>query len=161
MDSQKNIYERASSLLDLNHIGIPVFQEGKCVIVNGHIIYSRMCEKMKKHCGCAVLIEHNGENFMAVVQYFLYESNSRTVFAVIKRILLDFGNPLLVSEKPHHLLRIAGEEDQHKVVPVDCVLEKNSISFWKSKPHLCITSSKFLWPLSLIYCYTANFVYIY
>ena len=37
---------------------------------------------------------------MAFVQYFLYESNSRTVFAVIKRILLDFGNPFLVSEKP-------------------------------------------------------------
>ena len=35
MDSQKYIYEQALSLLDLNHIGIPVFQEAKRVIVNG------------------------------------------------------------------------------------------------------------------------------
>lgn len=121
---KKNIYEQASLLLDLNHISRPVFMEAKRVIVNGHIIYSKLYEKMKKHCGCAVLIEHNGENFMAFVQYFLYESTSKAVFAVIKRILLDFENPFLVSEKPQHLLRIAGEEEQHKVVPVDCVLEK-------------------------------------
>ena len=48
---------------------------------------------------------------MAIVQYFLSESNSETVLAV-------------VSEKPHHLLQIAGEEDEHTVIPVDCVLEK-------------------------------------
>ena len=83
-----------------------------------------MYEKMKKHCGYAVLIEHSGENFLAFVQYFLYESHSTTVFAVVKRIILDFANPFLVYEKPRHLLRITGEEDQHTVVPVDCVLVK-------------------------------------
>ena len=97
-----------------------------------------MYEKMKKHCGYAVLIEHEGENFMAFVQYFLYESNSKTVFAVIKRILLDLEKPFFVSEKPRHLLRIAGEEDEHKVVPVDCVLEK--ILYLSGNPsHTCVS----------------------
>ena len=92
---------------------------------------------MKKHCGYAVLIEHEGENFMAFVQYFIYESNSKTVFAVIKRILLDLEKPFFVSEKPRHLLRIASEEDEHKVVPVDCVLEK--ILYLSGNPsHTCV-----------------------
>ncbi|KAJ7394520.1 hypothetical protein OS493_000335 [Desmophyllum pertusum] len=43
----------------------PVFLEAKRVIVNGHVIYSRMYERMKKHCGCAVLIEDNRGNYMA------------------------------------------------------------------------------------------------
>ena len=120
------IFEQASLLLNSSNSSSPVFQEAKRVIVNGHIIYSRMYEKMTKHCGYAVLIEHEGENFMGFVQYFLYESNSKTVFAVIKRILLDLEKPFFVSEKPRHL-RIAGEEDRHKVVPVDCVLEKSYI----------------------------------
>lgn len=135
---KSDIYEQASLLLDLPHVTIPVFQEAKRVIVNGHIIYSRMYEKLKKHCGCAVLIEHNGKNFMAFVQYFLYESNSETVLAVVKRILLDLENPFLVSEKPRHLLRISGEEDQHTVVPVDCVLEK--ILYLSGNPnHMCVS----------------------
>ena len=46
------------------------------------------------------------------------------IFVVIKGILLDLEKPFFVSEKPRHLLRIASEEDEHKVVPVDCVLEK-------------------------------------
>lgn len=69
---KENIFEQASLLLNLSNSSSPVFQEAKRVIVNGHIIYSRMYEKMKKHCGYAVLIEHEGENFMAFVQYFLY-----------------------------------------------------------------------------------------
>ena len=60
---------------------------------------------------------------MAIVQYFLYESNSETVLAVVKQILLDLENPFLLSEKPRHLLRIAGEENKHTVAAVDCVLE--------------------------------------
>ena len=40
---------------------------------------------------------------------------------------IDHEKPFFVSEKPRHLLRIAGEEDEHKVVPVDCVLEKSYI----------------------------------
>ena len=135
---KKDIYEQVSLLLDVNKISRPVFQEAKRVIVNGHIIYSKMYEKMKKHCGCAVLIEHNGDNFLAFVQYFLYESTSKTVFAVIKRILLDFTNPFLVSDKPRHLLRIAGEEDQHTVVPVNCVLEK--ILYLSGNPmNMCVS----------------------
>lgn len=133
-----DIYEQASLLLDLLCTTRPDFQEAKRVIVNGHVIYSRIYEKMKKHCGYAVLIEHNEENFMAFVQYFLYESNSRTVFAVVKRIILDFANPFLASEKPHHLLRIAGEEDQHTVVPVDCVLEKVLYLSGNSN-HVCVS----------------------
>lgn len=134
---KNDVYEQASLLLDLHCTTRPDFQEAKRVIVNGHVIYSRIYEKMKKHCGYAVLIEHNEENFMAFVQYFLYESNSRTVFAVVKRIILDFANPFLVSDKPHHLLRIAGEEDQHKVVPVDCVLEKVLYLSGNSN-HVCV-----------------------
>ena len=61
---------------------------------------------------------------MAYVQYFLYESNSNTVFAVLKRIILDLENPFLVSDKPRHLLRTAGEEQRHTVVLVDSILEK-------------------------------------
>ena len=95
-----------------------------------------MHEKMKIHCEYAVLMEHNGENFMAVVQYFLYESNSKPVLVVVKRIILDFANPFLVSEKPCHLLRIAGEEDQHTIVAVDCVLEKFYIS---NSNHVCVS----------------------
>ena len=119
-----DIYTQASLLLGSTCIDKPIFQEAKRVIVNGHIIYSRMYEKMKKHCGYAVLIERNGVNFMAYVQYFLYETNSKTVFAVIKRIILDFENPFLVSDKPRHLLRVKAEEETHTVVPVDCILEK-------------------------------------
>lgn len=33
-----------------------------------------------------------------------------------------------MSEKPRHLLRIAGEENQHTVVPVDCYWKKLYIS---------------------------------
>ena len=135
---KNDIYEQASTLLDLLCIARPDFQEAKRVIVNGHVIYSRMYEKMKKHCGYTVLIEHNGENFLAFVQYFLYESHSTTVFAVVKRIILDFANPFLVSEKPRHLLRIAGEEDQHTVVPVDCVLEKVLYLSGNSN-HVCVS----------------------
>lgn len=62
---KNDIYEQASTLLDLLCITRPDFQEAKRVIVNGHVIYSRMYEKMKKHCGYAFLIEHNGENFLA------------------------------------------------------------------------------------------------
>ena len=119
-----DIYEQACLLIDLNCIRRPIFQVAKRVIVNGHIIYSRLYEKMKKHCGYAVLIEHNGGNFMAYVQYFLYESNSKTVFAVLKRIIVDLENPFLVSDKPRHLLRTAGEEQRHTVVLVDSILEK-------------------------------------
>ena len=135
---RNDIYEQASLLLDLLCITRPDFQEAKRVIINGHVIYSRMYEKMKKHCGYAVLIEHNGENYMAFVQYFLYESNSKTVFAVVKRIILDFTNPFLASEKPRHLLRVAGEEDQHTVVPVDCVLEKVLFLSGNSN-HVCVS----------------------
>ena len=135
---RNDIYEQAFLLLDLLCITRPDFQEAKRVIINGHIIYSRMYEKMKKHCGYAVLIEHNGENYMAFVQYFLYESNSKTVFAVVKRIILDFTNPFLASQKPCHLLRVAGEEDQHTVVSVDCVLEKVLFLTGNSN-HVCVS----------------------
>lgn len=56
---------------DLLCITRPDFQKVKRVIVNGHVIYSRMYKKMKKHCEYAVLIEHNGENFMAFIQLVL------------------------------------------------------------------------------------------
>lgn len=135
---KNDIYEQASLLLDLLCATRPDFQEAKRVIVNGHVIYSRIYEKMKNHCGYAVLIEHNEENFMVFVQYFLYESNSRTVFAVVKWIILDFANPFLASEKPRHLLRISGEEDQHTVVPVDCVLEKVLYLSGNSN-HVCVS----------------------
>ena len=135
---KNDIYEQASLLLDLLCTARPDFQEAKRVIVNGHVIYSRIYEKMKKHCGYAVLIEHDKEKFRAFVQYFLYESNSKTVFAVVKRIILDFANPFLVSEKPRHLLRIAGEEDQLTVVPVECVLEKVLYLSGNSN-HVCVS----------------------
>ena len=131
----EDIYEQACLLLDLNCIDRPIFQVAKLVIVNGHIIYSRL---YKKHCGYAVLIEHNGGNFMAYVQYFLYESNSKTVFAVLKRIVLDFENPFLVSDKPRHLLRTAGEEQRHTVVLVDSILEK-VICLTGNSNHTCIS----------------------
>ena len=132
------IYKQACVLLNSSRIDIPIFQVAKRVIVNGHIIYSRMYEKMKKHCGYAVLVEQNGGNFMAYVQYFLCESNSKSVFAVIKRIILDLANPFLVSDKPRHLLRIAGEEQMQTVVPVDCILEK-VICLMGNPKHMCIS----------------------
>ena len=116
------------------------------VLLSMDMLFIQEYEKMKKHCGYTVLIEHNGENFLAFVQYFLYESHSTTVFAVVKWIILDFANPFLVSEKPRHLLRIAGEEDQHTS---GLCTGKSSISLWKFKPCVCIKSSKFLWSLSL------------
>lgn len=133
-----NIYEQACLLIDLNCIRRPIFQVAKRVIVNAHIIYSRLYEKRKKHCGYAVLIEHNGGNFMAYVQYFLYESNSKTVFAVLKRIILDLENPFLVSDKPRHLLRTAGEEQRHTVVLVDSILEK-VICLTGNSNHMCVS----------------------
>lgn len=42
-----DIYEQASILLDLNYTGRPVFWEAKHVIVNGHVIYSQIYERMK------------------------------------------------------------------------------------------------------------------
>ena len=41
------IYEKASLLLDSNNFNGPVFLEAKRVIVNGHVIYSRIYEKIK------------------------------------------------------------------------------------------------------------------
>ena len=146
---KNDIYEQASSLLDSLSITSPDFQEAKRVIVNGHVIYSRVHKKAKKHCGYAVIIEHNGENFSAFVQYFHYESNSTTVFAVVKQIILDFPNLVLVSEKPRHLLRIAGEGGGPAGCASGLCTGKSSISLWKFKPCVCIKSSKFLLSLSL------------
>ena len=92
--------------VSLNNFNGLVFLEANRVIVNVHVIYSRIYEKMKKHCGCAVLLEDNRGNYMAFVEYFLFESNLKAVCAVIKRIILDFENPFLVCDKPLHLLRI-------------------------------------------------------
>ena len=61
---------------------------------------------------------------------------------------LDLEKPFLVSEKPRHLVRTAGEEDQHSCSSGLCT-GINLISSRKSKPHMCIKSSKVLWPLSL------------
>lgn len=86
---------------------------------------------------------------------FLYESNPETLLAVVKQILLDLENPFLVSEKHCHL-QITGEEDQHKVVPVDYILEK--ILYLSGNPNrACITSSKFLQTLLLSCSYEAIF----
>ena len=82
------------------------------MIVNGHVIYSEIYERMKKHCGFAVLIEHNGGNYMAFVEYFLFERDLKTVFAAVNRIVLDFENPFFVNDKPKHLPRIAGEDER-------------------------------------------------
>ena len=60
---------------------------------------------------------------------------------MVKRIILDFANPFLVSEKPRHLLRITGEEDQHTVVPVDCVLEKVLYLSGNSN-HVCVSRAQ-------------------
>ncbi len=133
------IYEQASLLLNSSCTNRPVFLEAKRVIVNGHVIFSRLYERMKKHCGFAVLVEHNGGNYMymAFVEYFLFESNSKTVFAVVKRIILDYENPFLVCDKPHHLLRVAGEDVKYTVVAVDCILEK--IIYLSGNPnHVCV-----------------------
>ena len=47
---------------------------------------------------------------------------------------------LFVSEKPCHLRRIASDEDEHKVVPVDCVLEK--ILYLSGNPsHTCVSTA--------------------
>lgn len=119
-----DIYKQASLLLPSSYTDRPVFLEAKRVIVNGHVIYSRIYKRMRKHCGFAVLVEHNGGNYMAFVEYFLFESNVKTVFAVIKPIILDFENPFLVCDKPKHLLRVAGEDDKYTIVAVDCILEK-------------------------------------
>ena len=51
-----DIYERASILLESNNTSRPVFLEAKRVIVNGHVIYSRIYERMKKHCGFVTLL---------------------------------------------------------------------------------------------------------
>ncbi|PFX13893.1 hypothetical protein AWC38_SpisGene21989 [Stylophora pistillata] len=88
------------------------------------LIWMMIYERMRKHCRFAVLVEHNGGNYMAFVEYFLFESNVKTVFAVIKPIILDFENPFLVCDKAKHLLRVAGEDDKYTVVAVDCILEK-------------------------------------
>ena len=131
------IYEQASLQLDSNYTDRPVFLKAKRVIVNGHVIYSRIYERMKKHCGFAVLIEQNGGNYMAFVEYFLFERNLKTVFAVVKRIVLDFENPFFVNDKPKHLLRIAGEDESYTVVGVDCILEK--ILYLSGNPnHICV-----------------------
>lgn len=105
------IYEKASLLLESNNFNGPVFLEAKRVILNGYVIYSRIYKKMKKHCGCAVLIEDNRGNYMTFVEYLLFESNLKAVCAVIKHIILDFENPFVVCDKPRHLLRIVGEDD--------------------------------------------------
>lgn len=118
------VYEQASLLLNSSNPNIPVFLEAKRVIVNGHVIFSRIYERMKKHCGFAVLIEHSDGNYMAFVEYFLFESNSKIVFAVVKRIILDYENPFLVCEKPRHLLRVSGEDEKYTVVAADCIIEK-------------------------------------
>lgn len=91
------IYEQASLQLDSNYIDRPVFLNTKRMIVNGHVIYSWIYERMKKHCGFAVLIEQNGGNYRAFLEYFLFERNLKTVFAVVKRIVLDFENPFFVN----------------------------------------------------------------
>ena len=132
-----DIYERASILLDSNYTSRPVFLEAKRVIVNGHVIHSRIYERMKKHCGFVVLIEHNEGNYMAFVEYFLFERNLKTVLAVVKRIILDLEKPFLVCDKPQHLLRIAGEDENYTVVAVDCILEK--IIYLSGSPkHICV-----------------------
>ena len=62
------------------------------------------------------------------------------IFAVIKRMLLDLEKPFFVSEKPRHLVRTAGEEDEHRAVPVDCVLEK--ILYLSGNPsHTCVSTA--------------------
>ena len=92
------IYEQASLLLDLNCTDRPVFLKAKRVIVNGHIIYLRVYERIKKHCVFTVLIEYNGGNCMAFVEYFLFEKNLKTVFAVVNRIVLDFQKPFFLND---------------------------------------------------------------
>jgi len=74
---------------------------------------------------------------MAFVEYFLCERDVKTVFAVIKRLLLDFDKPFLMHGKPRHLLRITGEDNKYSVVPVDCILEK-IISLSGNSNHICV-----------------------
>ena len=62
------------------------------------------------------------------------------IFIVIKGILLDLEKPFFVSEKSRHLLRIASEEDEHKVVPVDCVLEK-ILYFSGNRSHTSVSTA--------------------
>ena len=131
------IYDQTCSLLGANCVNRPVFLQGKRIIVNGHVIYSRLYEQMKKHCGFAVLVYASGGNYMAFVEYFLCEKDVKTVFAVIKRLLLDFDKPFLMHEKPRHLLRITGEDNKYTVVPVDCILEK-IIYLSGNSNHICV-----------------------
>jgi len=74
---------------------------------------------------------------MAFVEYFLCEKDVKTVFAVIKRLLLDFDKPFLMHEKPRHLLRITGEDNKYAVVPVDCILEL-IIYLSGNSNHICV-----------------------
>jgi len=131
------IYNQTCSLLGPNCVNRPVFLQAKRIIVNGHVIYSRLYERMKKHCGFAVLIQDSGGNYMAFVEYFLCERDVKTVFAVIKRLLLDFDKPFLMHGKPRHLLRITGEDNKYSVVPVDCILEK-IIYLSGNSNHICV-----------------------
>ena len=132
-----DIYEQASILLDLNYTSRPVFLEAKRVIVNGHVIYSQIYERMKEHCGFVVLIERNEGNYMAFVEYFLFQRNLKTMLAVVKLIILDLEQPFLVCDKPQHLPRIAGEDESYTLVAMDCILEKNHLSFWQPKALMC------------------------
>ena len=52
------IYEQAFLLLDSNCTDRPVFLKAKRVIVNGHIIYSRVYVKMSKKCQMFVYSGH-------------------------------------------------------------------------------------------------------
>ena len=74
---------------------------------------------------------------MAFVEYFLFESNSKIVFAVVKHIILDYENPFLVCDKPRHLLRVSGEDEKYTVVAADCIIEK--IIYLSGTPnHMCV-----------------------
>ena len=73
MDNE--IYDQTCSLLGPNCVNRPFFLQAKRIIVNGHVIYSRLYERMKKHCGFAVLVYASGGNYMAFVEYFLCEKD--------------------------------------------------------------------------------------
>ena len=74
---------------------------------------------------------------MALVEYFSFQRNLKTMLAVVTRIILDLEQSFLVCDKPQHLLRIAGEGESYTLVAVDCILEK--ITYLSASPkYLCV-----------------------